>query len=37
MKKLKSQIEIWSIFVKSFEGDLPTLSLFYVDIRDTIP
>jgi len=36
MKKLKPQIEIWSIFVKSFEGDLPTLNPFYVDVRDMI-
>lgn len=37
MKKLKPQTEIWSIFAKSFEGDLPTFSPFYVDIRDMIP
>ncbi len=37
MKKLKPQIEIWSIFAKSFEGDLPIFSPFYTDIRDMIP
>jgi ribosomal protein S18 acetylase RimI-like enzyme len=37
MKKLKPQIETWSIFAKSFEGHLPTFSPFYVDIRDMIP
>jgi ribosomal protein S18 acetylase RimI-like enzyme len=37
MKKLKPQIETWSIFAKSFDGSLPTFSPFYVDIRDMIP
>jgi GNAT superfamily N-acetyltransferase len=37
MKKLKPQIDIWSIFAKSFEGDLPIFSPFYNDIRDMIP
>jgi ribosomal protein S18 acetylase RimI-like enzyme len=36
MKKLKPQIETWSIFAKSFEGDLPVFSPFYIDIRDMI-
>ena len=37
MKKLKPQTETWNVFAKSFEGDLPTFSPFYVDIRDMIP
>ncbi len=37
MKKLKLQIETWSIFAKSFEGDLPAFNPFYVDIKDMIP
>lgn len=37
MKKLKPQIEIWSIFAKSFEGDLPIFRPFYNDIKDMIP
>ena len=37
MRKLKPQIETWSIFAKSFEGNLPPFSPFYVDIRDMIP
>ena len=37
MRMLKPQIETWSIFAKSFEGNLPTFSPFYVDIRDMIP
>lgn len=37
VKKLKPQIETWSVFAKSFEGSLPTFSPFYVDIRDMIP
>lgn len=37
MKKLKPQIETWNIFAKSFEGDLPTFSPFYTDIKDMIP
>lgn len=37
MKKLKPQIETWSIFAKSFERKLPTFSPLYVDIRDMIP
>ncbi len=37
MKKLKPQIETWTIFAKSFEGNLPAFSPFYVDIRDMIP
>lgn len=37
MKKLKPQIETWSIFAKPLEGDLPSFSPFYVDIRDMIP
>ncbi|WP_292391458.1 GNAT family N-acetyltransferase [Methanosarcina sp. UBA5] len=36
-KKLKPQIETWNIFAKSFEGDLPIFSPFYIDIRDMIP
>lgn len=37
MKKLKPQIETWTIFAKSFEGNLSAFSPFYVDIRDMIP
>lgn len=37
MKKLKPQTETWNLFAKSFEGNLPTFSPFYVDIRDMIP
>jgi len=37
MKKLKPQTEIWNVFAKSFEGNLPAFSPFYVDIRDMIP
>jgi ribosomal protein S18 acetylase RimI-like enzyme len=37
MKKLKPQTETWNVFAKSFEGNLPTFSPFYVDIRDMIP
>lgn len=37
MKKLKPQTETWSIFAKSFGGDLPAFNPFYVDIRDMIP
>jgi ribosomal protein S18 acetylase RimI-like enzyme len=37
VKKLKPQIETWSVFAKSFEGSLPTFNPFYVDIRDMIP
>lgn len=37
MRKLKPQIETWSIFAKSFERNLPSFSPFYVDIRDMIP
>jgi len=37
MRKLKPQIETWTIFAKSFEGNLPAFSPFYVDIRDMIP
>lgn len=37
MKKLKPQTETWSVFAKSFGGNLPTFSPFYVDIRDMIP
>lgn len=36
-KKLRPQTEIWSVFAKSFEGDLPVFSPFYNDIRDMIP
>lgn len=36
MKKLKPQIDPWTIFARSFEGNLPTFSPFYVDIRDMI-
>jgi len=37
MKKLKPQTETWNVFARSFEGDLPNFSPFYVDIRDIIP
>lgn len=37
IKKLKPQTEIWNVFAKTFEGNLPTFSPFYVDIRDMIP
>ncbi len=37
IKKLKPQIETWSIFAKSFKGELPAFSPFYNDIRDMIP
>jgi hypothetical protein len=37
MKKLKPQIDILSLFAKSFEGDFPIFSPFYNDIRDMIP
>jgi hypothetical protein len=37
IKKLKPQVEIWSVFAKSLEGDLPVFSPFYTDIRDMIP
>lgn len=37
MKKLKPQTEIWNVFARSFEGELPIFSPFYVDIRDMIP
>ncbi|MDQ1276351.1 MAG: hypothetical protein QG610_1927 [Euryarchaeota archaeon] len=37
MKKLKPQTEIWNVFAKSFKGNLPSFSPFYVDIRDMIP
>jgi ribosomal protein S18 acetylase RimI-like enzyme len=37
MKKLKPQTETWNVFAKSFEGNLPTFSPFYVDIRDMVP
>lgn len=36
IKKLKPQIETWNVFAKSFEGELPKFSPFYVDIRDMI-
>lgn len=36
MKKLKPQIETWSILAKSFEGDLSVFNPFYIDIRDMI-
>lgn len=36
VKNLKPQIDPWAIFAKSFKGDLPTFSPFYVDIRDMI-
>lgn len=37
MKKIKPQLETWSIFAKSFDGDLPDFSPYYIDIRDMIP
>lgn len=37
IKKLKPQTEVWNVFARSFEGELPTFSPFYVDIRDMIP
>lgn len=36
-KELKPQIETWSVFAKSFEGNLPIFSPFYNDIKDMIP
>lgn len=37
MEKLKPQTETWNVFAKSFGGNLPAFSPFYVDIRDIIP
>ncbi|WP_440946237.1 GNAT family N-acetyltransferase [Methanosarcina sp. T3] len=37
IKKLKPQTETWNVFARSFEGNLPAFSPFYVDIRDMIP
>jgi ribosomal protein S18 acetylase RimI-like enzyme len=37
MKMLRPQIETFSVFAKSLEGNLPAFSPFYVDIRDMIP
>jgi ribosomal protein S18 acetylase RimI-like enzyme len=36
MKKLKPQIETWSMFAKSFKGNLPIFNPLYIDIRDMI-
>lgn len=36
MKKLKPQVDPWTVFAKPLKGDLPTFSPLYVDIRDMI-
>ncbi len=36
IKKFKPQVDTWYVFGKAIERELPELSSFYVDIKDTI-
>lgn len=35
-KRLKPQVESWSVYAKPLDGELPGFHPYYVDIRDTI-
>ena len=37
INKFRPQIDLWSVFAKPFERELPEFTPFYTDIRDMIP